>query len=69
MLERTGGQGAAVEEIGDRRSAIRHAIDIAAPGDTVLVAGKGHETGQEIDGEIHPFDDRDEVRAAVGADR
>jgi UDP-N-acetylmuramoyl-L-alanyl-D-glutamate--2,6-diaminopimelate ligase len=34
----------------------------AAPGDIVLVAGKGHETGQEVAGVVHPFDDR-EVRA------
>ena len=67
VLERTGDRGAVVEEIGDRREAIRHAIALARPGDTVLVAGKGHETGQETDGEIHPFDDRDEVRAAIGA--
>ena len=37
------------------------------PGDTVLVAGKGHETGQEIAGVVHPFDDRDVLRAAIGA--
>ena len=37
----------------------------AEPGDTVLIAGKGHEQGQEIDGEIHPFDDREVARAAL----
>ncbi|HEX7739853.1 MAG TPA: UDP-N-acetylmuramoyl-L-alanyl-D-glutamate--2,6-diaminopimelate ligase [Marmoricola sp.] len=58
---------AEVREIGGRRAAIREAIDLAGPGDTVLVAGKGHETGQEIDGVVHPFDDRDEVRAALAA--
>jgi len=65
------GERADVVEIGSRREAIRHAIAIAADGDTVLVAGKGHETGQEIGvGElrvVHPFDDRDEVRAAIEA--
>lgn len=53
---------AEVLEIGDRRAAIRAALERAAPGDVVLVAGKGHETGQEIDGVVHPFDDREVVR-------
>ncbi|HEY9565224.1 MAG TPA: UDP-N-acetylmuramoyl-L-alanyl-D-glutamate--2,6-diaminopimelate ligase, partial [Nocardioides sp.] len=47
-----------VIEVADRREAIRTAIERASDGDIVLVAGKGHETGQEIDGVIHPFDDR-----------
>ncbi len=49
---------AEVVEVGDRRAAIRRALAVARPGDVVLVAGKGHETGQEIDGVVHPFDDR-----------
>ncbi len=49
---------AEVVEIGDRRLAIRAAVHRAAPGDIVLIAGKGHETGQEIAGTVHPFDDR-----------
>jgi UDP-N-acetylmuramoyl-L-alanyl-D-glutamate--2,6-diaminopimelate ligase len=60
-----GVQGAEVVEIGDRRAAIRRAVGLARPGDTLLVAGKGHETGQEIQGTVHPFDDRDELRAAL----
>jgi UDP-N-acetylmuramoyl-L-alanyl-D-glutamate--2,6-diaminopimelate ligase len=48
---------AEVVEIGDRREAIRFASP-ARPGDIVLVAGKGHETGQEVAGVVHPFDDR-----------
>ncbi len=60
---------AEVLEIGDRGEAIRRAVAMALPGDTVLVAGKGHETGQEVGAGvtavIHPFDDRDEVRAAL----
>jgi UDP-N-acetylmuramoyl-L-alanyl-D-glutamate--2,6-diaminopimelate ligase len=48
----------------DRREAIRTAAALAEPGDIVLVAGKGHETYQEIQGERHPFDDRLELREA-----
>jgi UDP-N-acetylmuramoyl-L-alanyl-D-glutamate--2,6-diaminopimelate ligase len=57
--------GAEVLEVGDRRTAIRRAVAMAGPGDTVVIAGKGHETGQEIAGTVHPFDDRDELRAAL----
>jgi UDP-N-acetylmuramoyl-L-alanyl-D-glutamate--2,6-diaminopimelate ligase len=49
---------AEVHECGDRREAIRLAVADATAGDTVVVAGKGHEAGQEIDGTVHPFDDR-----------
>lgn len=56
---------AEVVEIGDRRAAIFEACRRAAPGDVVLIAGKGHETGQEIHGEIHPFDDRIVAREAL----
>ena len=41
----------------DRKEAIRMAVGLARPGDVVLVAGKGHETYQEIGGVKHPFDD------------
>ena len=41
----------------DRREAIRMAVGFAKPGDVVLVAGKGHETYQEVKGVKHPFDD------------
>jgi len=54
-----------VIDIGDRRAAIAVAVDRAAAGDVVVVAGKGHETGQEIAGVVHPFSDRDELRAAI----
>ncbi len=58
-----------VVEIGDRREAIRFAIREAEPGDAVLVAGKGHETGQETAGTIHPFDDKEEALAAIAGMR
>jgi UDP-N-acetylmuramoyl-L-alanyl-D-glutamate--2,6-diaminopimelate ligase len=54
-----------VTEVGDRAAAIGAAVAAAAPGDTVLIAGKGHETGQEIGGVVHPFDDRLVLRAAL----
>jgi UDP-N-acetylmuramoyl-L-alanyl-D-glutamate--2,6-diaminopimelate ligase len=57
--------GAEVIEIGDRRTAIRRAVAMARTGDTVVIAGKGHETGQEVQGTVYPFDDRDELRAAL----
>jgi UDP-N-acetylmuramoyl-L-alanyl-D-glutamate--2,6-diaminopimelate ligase len=51
--------------IPDRAAAIRAAIGAAGSGDSVLVAGKGHERGQEIAGQVHPFDDVEVVREAV----
>ena len=48
----------------DRRRAIRRAIDGAEAGDTIVVAGKGHETYQIVGAERRSFDDRDEVRIA-----
>jgi UDP-N-acetylmuramoyl-L-alanyl-D-glutamate--2,6-diaminopimelate ligase len=62
VLEGTRAGTAQVIEEGDRRAAIAAALDLARPGDIVVVAGKGHETGQEVDGVVHPFDDRDVVR-------
>lgn len=50
-----------VLRISDRRSALRAAVMTARPGDIVLVAGKGHETYQEINGVRHHFDDREEM--------
>jgi UDP-N-acetylmuramoyl-L-alanyl-D-glutamate--2,6-diaminopimelate ligase len=51
----------------DRAAAIRAALDTAAADDVVLVAGKGHEDVQEVDGERHPFDDLEVARAALEA--
>ena len=58
---------AEVHEVGDRRAAIRLAVSGAAAGDTVVVAGKGHETGQEVDGVTMPFDDREVLREELGS--
>ncbi len=53
------------EEIGDRAEAIRSAIARAERGDAVLIAGKGHETGQIIKGVTHPFADQDVAKSAL----
>ena len=57
--------GVAVEP--ERRAAIAYALENAAEGDVVVIAGKGHETTQEIKGVKHPFDDREVVRLWRGA--
>ncbi|NBE55527.1 UDP-N-acetylmuramoyl-L-alanyl-D-glutamate--2,6-diaminopimelate ligase [Streptomyces boluensis] len=54
-----------VQVFEDRAAAIASAVHRARPGDTVLVAGKGHEQGQDINGVVRPFDDRDVLRAAI----
>jgi UDP-N-acetylmuramoyl-L-alanyl-D-glutamate--2,6-diaminopimelate ligase len=51
-----GGAPGAIE-VGGRREAIAHAVAMAEKGDIILLAGKGHETGQEIAGRVLPFDD------------
>jgi UDP-N-acetylmuramoyl-L-alanyl-D-glutamate--2,6-diaminopimelate ligase len=58
-----------LREVGDRREAIAAAIELAGPGDTVVVLGKGHETGQDVGGVVHPFDDRQTVRELLEATR
>jgi len=52
-------------EIADRSDAIRKAIEMMAAGDVVVVAGKGHETGQIVGGEVLPFSDHDELASAL----
>ena len=52
-------------EIGDRAAAIRTAVAELAPDDLLVIAGKGHETGQTIAGVTHPFDDAEIARSAV----
>ncbi|NIK75871.1 UDP-N-acetylmuramoyl-L-alanyl-D-glutamate--2,6-diaminopimelate ligase [Paenibacillus castaneae] len=51
--------------ITDRRLAIQKAVEMASPGDVVLIAGKGHETYQDINGIKHPFDDRTVAKEAI----
>jgi UDP-N-acetylmuramoyl-L-alanyl-D-glutamate--2,6-diaminopimelate ligase len=50
----------------DRRAAIRQALEAAGPGDVVVIAGKGHETGQEFANRTIPFDDRAVARRELG---
>jgi UDP-N-acetylmuramoyl-L-alanyl-D-glutamate--2,6-diaminopimelate ligase len=52
-------------EIGDRHKAIRDAVAMLAAGDTLIVAGKGHEHGQTVGSETLPFSDHEEVRKAL----
>jgi UDP-N-acetylmuramoyl-L-alanyl-D-glutamate--2,6-diaminopimelate ligase len=53
--------------IPDRTRAIEYAVARARPGDVVVVAGKGHEAGQEYADRTVPFDDREVLRAALSA--
>lgn len=53
--------------IPDRSEAIKRAVELAIPGDLLIVLGKGHESGQEIAGAKLPFSDREELRDAIGA--
>jgi UDP-N-acetylmuramoyl-L-alanyl-D-glutamate--2,6-diaminopimelate ligase len=60
------GGPAVVVEVGDRRTAIARALTyVGGPDDTVLVAGKGHERGQDVGGTVLPFDDREVLAAAL----
>jgi UDP-N-acetylmuramoyl-L-alanyl-D-glutamate--2,6-diaminopimelate ligase len=60
------GAGARYEEIGDRRQAIMTAVGGARAGDVVLIAGKGHETGQIVGKEVLPFSDHEVAKEAMG---
>ena len=64
--QRAGGTAELIVEP-DRRRAIEWAVDAARAGDVVVVAGKGHEQGQEQGGVVLPFDDREVVREALAA--
>ncbi len=54
-------------EIGDRAEAILAGVDALGPGDTLLIAGKGHESGQTIGNDVFPFDDAEQASIAVSA--
>lgn len=54
-------------EVGDRAEAILRAVDALLPGDALLIAGKGHESGQVIKGDVFPFDDAEQASIAVAA--
>ncbi len=54
-------------EIGDRAEAILRAVDLLEPGDALLIAGKGHETGQIVGDTVYPFDDAEQASVAVAA--
>ena len=60
--------GAVLRDVAGRADAIRQAVSAAraaGPGSVVAIVGKGHETGQEVDGTVHPFDDRTEALEAL----
>jgi UDP-N-acetylmuramoyl-L-alanyl-D-glutamate--2,6-diaminopimelate ligase len=61
-----GGRGAERHALVDRREAIARAIEMAGPGDAVVIAGKGHETYQVIRDKQLPFDDRQVARDLLG---
>ncbi|MBN2629444.1 MAG: UDP-N-acetylmuramoyl-L-alanyl-D-glutamate--2,6-diaminopimelate ligase [Rhodobacteraceae bacterium] len=54
-------------EVGDRAEAILRGVDCLQPGDALLIAGKGHETGQTIAGQVYPFDDVEQASITVAA--
>jgi UDP-N-acetylmuramoyl-L-alanyl-D-glutamate--2,6-diaminopimelate ligase len=54
-------------EVGDRAEAILRAVDALQPGDALLIAGKGHETGQTVGDTVYPFDDVEQASIAVAA--
>ena len=54
-------------EVGDRAEAILRAVDALLPGDALLIAGKGHESGQVIGTDVYPFDDVEQASVAVAA--
>lgn len=61
------GAGPDAVEVGDRAEAILRGVDALQPGDALLIAGKGHETGQIIGHDIYPFDDAEQASVAVAA--
>ena len=68
-LEVPSGERAEIHEDGDRRRAITVAVGLATSGDVVVVLGKGHEQGQEVDGVMTPFDDAAALTEALSERR
>jgi UDP-N-acetylmuramoyl-L-alanyl-D-glutamate--2,6-diaminopimelate ligase len=54
-------------EVGDRAEAILRGVDALGPGDALLIAGKGHESGQVVGDTLYPFDDAEQASVAVAA--
>ncbi|MEO0401345.1 MAG: UDP-N-acetylmuramoyl-L-alanyl-D-glutamate--2,6-diaminopimelate ligase [Pseudomonadota bacterium] len=54
-------------DVGDRAEAILRAVDVLEPGDALLIAGKGHEAGQQVGDDLLPFDDVEQASVAVAA--
>lgn len=69
VMAGTGGFGdsKSIIEVADRAEAILRAVDAIGPGDALLIAGKGHETGQIVGDDILPFDDVEQASVAVAA--
>ncbi|MGL4728220.1 MAG: UDP-N-acetylmuramoyl-L-alanyl-D-glutamate--2,6-diaminopimelate ligase [Bosea sp. (in: a-proteobacteria)] len=65
MVGAAGVGSAILTEIGDREAAIRHGVSLLSPGDVLVVAGKGHETGQIIGDRVLPFSDHDVITKAI----
>ena len=61
------GAGPEAIEVGDRAEAILRGVDALQPGDALLIAGKGHETGQIVGSDVYPFDDAEQASVAVAA--
>lgn len=64
IMETAGPEAA---EVGDRAEAILRGVDALQPGDALLIAGKGHETGQILGQDVYPFDDAEQASVAVAA--
>lgn len=61
------GAGPDAIEVADRAEAILRGVDALQPGDALLIAGKGHETGQIVGQDVYPFDDAEQASVAVAA--
>ena len=57
--------GGQASEVGDRAEAILRGVDMLGPGDALLICGKGHETGQVVGTQVHPFDDAEQASVSV----